>query len=322
MTAAAVLLGAATTRSDEIALQPKEPKKELPKKEPPVVPKKVEIREVKTAAVPVPNPWAGTIRVLYEGPIARAHGAWPGPVLPGMWGGIWGALWPNSWWMGGPYLYSTWDGPWGAGTSINKSGAHPWLLPPVFNHHMYPALSPYWMPRSAVYWFAPSAAPPAVFAGFKAFPVFFYPAPVPVVPPPPREMKLVPVPKKASAERLYIDAVVLYFEDNFESSRNHLAEAVKQSPRDARLWYYKALAERAMGDESAARNSAEKGAALEILGVSDKRSILTSLERIQGKDRMFLGDLVSGPKALSLQTASEIVANLKAGETTTVTSAK
>ena len=58
-----------------------------------------------------------------------------------------------------------------------------------------------------------------------------------------------------------------FWENNFKSARDHLAAAIKQSPRDARLWYYKALSEKALGDEAAARHSAENGAALEILDV-------------------------------------------------------
>lgn len=333
VTAFAVLAVAASSRADGVALQPKDPKKEIKKE----LPKK-DVVVPKKEATKGPPPKELTIEiketrrvgggVVFHGPIGSATGVWPGPVLPGMWGGIWGGLWPNSWWMGGPYLYTGWAGPWGAGWSgayggacgscCCGSGAHPWLLPPVFHNYRYPALSPYWMPYNPQFWIAPAAAPPVVFPGMEAPAVF----PLPVAVPVQREIRVVPVPKKAGVDRLYIDAIVLYFENKFESSRNHLHEAVKQSPRDARLWYFKALAEKAMGDENAARGSAEKGAALEILGVTEKRSILMSLERIQGRDRTFLNDFVSGPKALSLQAASDIVAKLKTAESTTVTSAK
>ena len=225
-----------------------------------------------------------------------------------MWGGTWGGLWPNSWWMGGPYLYSGWSGPWAGGQASGGcccgSGAHPTLLPPVFKPAVYPAVSPYWVPRQAFYWYMPAAAKPAVLG--SADPKK-----------PAREYRAVAA--SASVESLYADALWLFFDDNFTSVRDHLAAAIKQSPRDARLWYYKALAERATGDDVAARQSAEKGAALEITGVTDRRTVVTALERIQGTDRAFLSDLVSGPNALSVTTANEIVAALKS---TTLTSAK
>lgn len=130
------------------------------------------------------------------------------------------------------------------------------------------------------------------------------------------------MPTNATAEKLYSDSLWLFYESNFKSARDHLTAAIKQTPRDSRLWYYLALSQRALGDETAARRSAEKGAALEITGATDHRSVLTALERIQGKDRAFISDLVSGPKALSFSTASEIVAELKAADTTTLISTK
>ena len=74
-----------------------------------------------------------------------------------------------------------------------------------------------------------------------------------------REREYRPVPASASSDKLYADALWLFWDNNFESARDHLAAAIKQSPRDARLWYYKALSERALGNEQTARRSAEKG---------------------------------------------------------------
>lgn len=256
-------------------------------------PSKVDVREIRVVVV---NGY---------GPYGVAYGYWPGPVLPGMWGGVYGGLWPDSWWLGGPYLYSGWYGSWGQGWGdVAHGGSWPTILPPVFGPVAYPAVSPYWVPRVAPFWVVPAAAWAPVIVkeeGIKK-----------------SERAYRPVPESATAEKLYADALWLFWENNFKSARDHLAAAIKQNPRDARLWYYMALSEKALGDEAAARQSAENGAALEILNVTDKHSILAALERVQGKERMFLSDLVSGPKALSLRSASEIVANLKSIDTTLI----
>jgi hypothetical protein len=283
-------------------------------KEPPKL--KVEGKEVRKVEIKVkegklPAPVTRVVVFTGYGPYGVAYGWWPGPVLAGMWGGVYGGLWPNSWWMGGPYHYAGWVGGWGQGWGIGTAGSFhlnggswPTILPPLFGPVAYPAVSPYWVPWLAPFWVVPSAAWAPVIVmddGAKK-----------------SDRAYRPVPESATAEKLYADALWLFWENNFKSSRDHLAAAIKQSPRDARMWYYKALSDKALGDETAARQSAENGAALEILGMTDKHSILAALERVQGKDRRFLSDLVSGPKAINLRSASEIVANLKASDTTLI----
>jgi hypothetical protein len=295
-----------------------EPKKEIKADPKPL--QKMELRKEPKKESRVARETAVDVRRVAPGPIGIAYGYWPGPVLPGMWGGTYGGLWPDSWWLGGPYLYSGWTGSWGQGWGYGTGsgadhchdafcggGAWPSLLPPVFRPVTYPAVSPYWVPRVAPFWLVPAAARPVVIAKDDSTR-------------PAREYRLVSA--SANADKLYADALWLFSDENFKSARDHLAAAVKQSPHDARLWYYKALSERAMGDEKAARQSAENGAALEIVGITDKKLILTALERIQGTDRSFLSDLVSGPKALSIRSANEIVAELQPAEATTVTSTK
>jgi len=277
-------------------------------------PSKLKVEMKKEGKLPAPGEVDVKVRVVVVngyGPYGVAYGYWPGPVLPGMWGGVYGGLWPDSWWLGGPYLYSGWYGSWGQGWGYGtggslhlNGGSWPTILPPVFGPVAYPAVSPYWVPRVAPFWVVPSAAwaPVIVMEDGAKKP----------------ERAYRPVPESATAEKLYADALWLFWENNFKSARDHLVAAIKQSPRDARLWYYMALSQKALGEEAAARQSAENGAALEIVGMTDKHSILAALERIQGKDRNFLSELVSGPKALSLRSASEIVANLKAGDTTLI----
>lgn len=262
------------------------------------------------AAKDVPQAKTGVRSILVSGVGSYSFGYWPGPVLPGMWGGVYGGLWPDGWWLGGPYLYSGWDGSWGNGSGhgsfhsccLSGGGAWPVILPPVFGPVAYPAVSPYWVPRVAPFWVVPAAAWPVVIA--KNDPLKK----------PAREYR--PVPTSANAERLYADALWLFWEDNFESAREHLAAAILLSPRDARLWYYRALSERALGDDRAANHSAENGAALQVTGATDKCQILAALERIQGPDRKYLEAFVSGPKAISFGSAMEIVNRLTPNQVT------
>jgi hypothetical protein len=128
-----------------------------------------------------------------------------------------------------------------------------------------------------------------------------------------------PVPTGISADQLYASGRRLYFEDNLKSARDHLAAAAQQEPRDARVWYFKALAERGLGDLDAAGKSAENGAALELVGLTGRVSIPAVLERVQGLERTFLEDFVSGPKALTVAAATEIVSRLKPGDRSVAT---
>jgi len=290
-----LLLGVAISSAQEPKKEAEPKKKAAAKKEPAkkeVEKKDIEIRIVRVQSVSIPGYMPGI-----------AYGwnyYWPGPVLPGMWGNGWGGLWPYSWWMGGPWNYGVGNG-WGF-----HGGVYPVILPPVFGPVGYPAVSPFWTPYVAPYWSVPAPAWPVI-VGTDDRPSRKTP-----------EFRAVPA--SATADKLFADALWLFSDDNFTSARDHLSAALKQSPRDARLWYFKALTERAMKDEKAATNSAENGAALEIMGLTDRRSILVSLERIQGADRVFLTDKVSGSKALTLAAAADRVAKLNSPEVTTVAS--
>jgi len=232
---------------------------------------------------------------------------WPGPVLPGMWGNAWGAMWPYSWWMGGPWSHGGGGYGWGGGCCTPCcGGGYPVILPPVFSPYRYPAVSPYWTPYVAPYWTVPATVQPFIVGSNDA--------------PSRKAPEYRAVPASANADKLFADALWLFSDDNFSSARDHLAAAIKKSPRDARIWYFKALTERAMKDDAAATNSAENGAALEIMGLVDRRSVLVSLERIQGADRVFLTEKVSGSKALTLAAAADRVAKLNTPEATTVAS--
>ncbi len=299
----ALLIGGAISAAQQPkeAKKPAEPaKKEEPKKEP----AKKELEKKEVPKIELRN----ALVLQRSSRPAVAFDYWPGPVLPGMWGDAWSGKWPHSWWMGGPWHTA---GHGGSDCCLSTcfthccgGGGYPLILPPVFGSARYPAVSPFWTPYAAPYRTVPSLGRPMTVGSNDA--------PNRKAP----EYRAVPV--SASADKLFADALWLFSDENFASARDHLAAAIKQSPRDARIWYFKALSERAMKDEAAATISAENGAALELMGVTDKRSILVSLERIQGADRVFLTEKVSGSKALSLAVAADRVAELDASKATTV----
>jgi hypothetical protein len=92
----------------------------------------------------------------------------------------------------------------------------------------------------------------------------------------------------ADAPYLYLRGVQAYGHGEYQEAVDLLAVAIQLDSQDARYWYYLALGERALGDTAAARQSARRGAALELLGRADPRQTVTALERIQGEERQFL----------------------------------
>lgn len=90
-----------------------------------------------------------------------------------------------------------------------------------------------------------------------------------------------------SADSLFSEGLQRYWNRDFAGACPLLTAAIQQRPDDARLWYFKALAERQLGDAHAPE-SARRGAALEFLNASDARELSLALERVQGVDRQFL----------------------------------
>lgn len=214
-----------------------------------------------------------------------------------------------------PYLSPWWLDPYRGTFSVSENGCgkypHPVIPPPIF------------IPNAGAPGYGMgSAAAPAWPATTVVYPVYGFAQASRSAPAVARTTPRA-VPAGASAERLYADALTLFWDGDYTGARDHLAAAVKADPRDARLWYYKSLAERQLGDAKAARQSAEVGAALEITGVTPRKTVLAALERVQGRERMEFNDLVTGPRALTPEAAVEIVERLKPADPgTAVTTAR
>src|SRR5262249_5951074 len=78
-----------------------------------------------------------------------------------------------------------------------------------------------------------------------------------------RELMLIRSREATDPELLYRQARTSYWHGDSEAARELLTRAIELDAQDARFWYFRALAERALGDQRAARASAERGAALE-----------------------------------------------------------
>jgi len=83
-----------------------------------------------------------------------------------------------------------------------------------------------------------------------------------------------------------------------------LIRATELNPQDARYWYFRALAERALGEMEMARDSARRAAALKVLHRPDETEIGLALERVQGAERRFLNEAIG--ELLTPEIASQI----------------
>jgi hypothetical protein len=119
-----------------------------------------------------------------------------------------------------------------------------------------------------------------------------------------REILLIRSRKATDPERLYRQARTYYWQGDSEAALVLLTRAIALNAQDARFWYFRALAERSLGDETAARESAERGAALEMLRKPNIAVVGLDLERVQGADRWFLRHAVETP--LTPARAAEI----------------
>ncbi len=103
---------------------------------------------------------------------------------------------------------------------------------------------------------------------------------------------------------LYWTARTRYWQDDYSAALALLMRATGLDALDARDWYFRALAERALGYEQAAKTSALRVAAVKLLHQADEVQIGLALERIQGAERRFLS---AADSAMSLEITRQIV---------------
>lgn len=103
---------------------------------------------------------------------------------------------------------------------------------------------------------------------------------------------------------LYWRARTFYWQGDVEIALALLIRAIELNAQDARYWYFRALAERALGQMEMAKYSARRAEALKILHRPDETEIGLALERVQGAERRFLNEAVAEP--LTPDIASQI----------------
>jgi hypothetical protein len=103
---------------------------------------------------------------------------------------------------------------------------------------------------------------------------------------------------------LYWRARSFYWQGDAEMALALLIRATELNPQDARYWYFRALAERALGEMEMAKDSARRAAAWKVLRRPDETEIGLALERVQGAERRFLNEAIGEP--LTPESASQI----------------
>jgi tetratricopeptide (TPR) repeat protein len=95
-------------------------------------------------------------------------------------------------------------------------------------------------------------------------------------------------PLRGDPEALFWRAYQQYWNRRYEDALETLDAAISINGKDARYWYYKALAERALGYGREAVEAARRAVALRQQNQPGLDLIGTALERVQGPDRQFL----------------------------------
>lgn len=147
-------------------------------------------------------------------------------------------------------------------------------------------------------WYAAAPTTYRVYLNLNPQPLPPAPAPMPKKP-----MAITP---ERSAESLCLEGISFYWAGDYKAAIELLTASAQRDAMSPRTWYFKSLAERAAGDEAAAKASARRGAALEMVQGSSTQ-LGVALERVQGADRQFLRLAKSAD--LTAEAAQRIVAS-------------
>jgi tetratricopeptide (TPR) repeat protein len=90
------------------------------------------------------------------------------------------------------------------------------------------------------------------------------------------------------APELYWAGYNLYRQRDYAEALRYFEAATRLADNDARYWYYRALSERALGDEDGARRSARRAGELHRQGKPRADVVGLALEQVQGPLRLWL----------------------------------
>ena len=164
----------------------------------------------------------------------------------------------------------------------------------------YDCASHCWLPGPASVVYYPAGPTPAPRRELPRPPDFVPPTPAPVppaglprpeLPRPPLEKPLPPQAKEVDSEgaaRVFWVGYRSYWQGDYDQALAGFDSAVRLDDEDARFWYYKALAERALGEMEKAEASAKRGRELHAARRPKADLVGAALERVQGQERRFL----------------------------------
>jgi tetratricopeptide (TPR) repeat protein len=101
----------------------------------------------------------------------------------------------------------------------------------------------------------------------------------------------------SDAEPLFWKGCRLYWDGEHAEALARFEAATKLNGQDARFWYYRSLAESALGRAKVAEASARRGAELQLAGLPSQDSIRQALERVQGEPRARLRQALESQRA-------------------------
>jgi tetratricopeptide (TPR) repeat protein len=99
--------------------------------------------------------------------------------------------------------------------------------------------------------------------------------------------------QRALAQEFYGLGVHGYWSREYASAVDQLTQACRLDPNDARPWYFRGLAEQALGKREAALASFAMATRLVASGTADRHALAKALERVQGSQRMLFLAAVS-----------------------------
>ena len=87
--------------------------------------------------------------------------------------------------------------------------------------------------------------------------------------------------QQAVLSQLYGQGVHEFYGGDYQAAKRSLTEAAANDSRDPRVYYYRALANLRLGDESAAKSDFDTAAALEYTPAGRQFAVSRSLQRVQ-----------------------------------------
>jgi hypothetical protein len=101
----------------------------------------------------------------------------------------------------------------------------------------------------------------------------------------------------SDAEPMFWKGCRMYWDGQYAEALARFEAATRLQGQDARFWYFRSLAESALGQAKTAEASAKQGAELQMRGLPSQDTIRQALERVQGEPRARLRQALEAQRA-------------------------